>query len=61
MPVLRIERPEVGDKIFFHERPALARFGTTNLARFDPATQFFFAKLKKIGGLLKIQGANRSG
>ena len=61
MPVLRIERPEVGDKIILEECPALTGFGTTNLSRFDPATQLFLAELKKVGGLLKIQGANWSG
>ena len=61
MPVLRIERPEVGDKVILQERPALAGFGTANLSIFHPASQFFLAELEEVGSLLKVQSANGTG
>ncbi|XLW50021.1 hypothetical protein AAE485_00110 [Acidithiobacillus ferriphilus] len=57
MPILRIERSEVGDKVFFKKCPAFARLGALNRTTFGPAPKLFFAELEKVSGLLQVKGA----
>ena len=57
MPILRIERSEVGDKVFFEECPAFAWLGALNRPTFGPSPKLFLAELEKFGGLLQVKGA----
>ena len=57
MPILRIERSEVGDKVFFEECPAFAGLGALNRPTFGPSPKLFLAELEKFGGLLQVKGA----
>jgi hypothetical protein len=57
LPILRIERSEVGDKVFFKKCPAFAGLGALNRTTFGPAPKLFFAELEKVSGLLQVKGA----
>jgi hypothetical protein len=61
LPTLRIERTQVGDKVFFNECPAFPGLGSLNDTSLGSTSQFFFAQLQKIGGLLQIKSAGHSG
>jgi len=49
---VRIEGPQVGDKVLFEENPGLARFGTGNFSGFGFAPQVFCRHLQEGGGLV---------